>query len=58
MKLSREGGAWALKPGKRGRRPGGGRLNAQQAARIRGLIVSRLPDQLAMPFTRVRRESD
>ncbi len=50
MKLSREGGVRALKLGKRGRRPGGGRLNAQQAARIRGLIVSRMPDQLAMPF--------
>jgi len=57
MKLSREGGVRALKPGKRGRRPGGGRLDARQGSRIRGLIVSRMPDQLAMPFYLWTRES-
>ncbi|WP_244104697.1 IS630 family transposase [Burkholderia anthina] len=50
MKLSREGGVRALKPRKKGRRPGGGRLDARQGSRIRGLIVSRMPDHLAMPF--------
>lgn len=50
MKLSRDGGLKALKPGKRGRRPGGGRLNATQAVRIRTLIVGKMPDQLKLPF--------
>jgi len=57
MRLSREGGMRALKPGKRGRRPGGGRLNAKQAARIRALIVGRMPDQLMLPFYLWTRES-
>jgi transposase len=57
MRLSREGGLRALKPGKRGRRPGGGRLNARQAARIRTLIVGKMPDQLKMPFYLWTRES-
>ncbi len=50
MKLSRDGGLKALKPGKRGRRPGGGRLNATQAARIRTRIIGKMPDQLKLPF--------
>lgn len=57
MNLSREGGVRALKPGKRGCRPVGGRLDARQGSRIRGLIVSRMPDQLAMPFYLWTRES-
>lgn len=57
MKLSREGGLRALKPGKRGRRPGGGRLTTRQAARIRALIVGKMPDQLMLPFYLWTRES-
>jgi transposase len=57
MKLSREGGPKALKPGRRGRRPGGGRLNATQAARIRALIVGKMPDQLKLPFSLWTREA-
>ena len=50
MKLARDGGLRALKPGQRGRRHGGGCLNARQAARIRALIVGKMPDQLKLPF--------
>src|ERR1017187_4731691 len=57
MKLSRDGGLWALKPGKRGRRPGGGRLNPTQAARIRTLIIGKMPDQLQLPFYLWTREA-
>lgn len=57
MKRSRDGGLRALKPGKRGRRPGGGRLNATQAARIRVLIVGKMPDQLKLPFYLWTREA-
>jgi transposase len=57
MKLSREGGWRALKPGQRGRRPGGGHLNAKQAARIRTLLVGRMPDQLKLPFYLWTREA-
>ncbi|WP_248295561.1 helix-turn-helix domain-containing protein [Paraburkholderia sp. UYCP14C] len=35
MKLVRDGGLRALRPGKRGRLPGSGRLNHRQAVRIR-----------------------
>ncbi|MGF6483098.1 IS630 family transposase [Paraburkholderia sp. JPY419] len=57
MKLSREGGWRALRPGKRGRQPGSGRLNHTQAVRIRKLIIERMPDQLALPFYLWTRES-
>jgi transposase len=57
MKLSREGGLRALRLGKRGRRPGGERLNARQAARIRALIVGQMPDQLRLPYYLWTRES-
>jgi transposase len=57
MKLSREGGPRALRPGKRGRRPGSGRLNHRQVVRIRRLIIERMPDQLALPFYLWTRES-
>jgi transposase len=50
MNLSRAGGSRALRPGKRGRRPGSGRLNHTQAVRMRKLIIRRMPDQLALPF--------
>jgi transposase len=58
MKLHREGGLPALKPGQRGRRPGDGALlNAKQSARIRMLIIGRMPDQLKLPFYLWTRES-
>ncbi|MFN7713442.1 MAG: IS630 family transposase [Curvibacter sp.] len=57
MKLSRAGGLKALKAGKRGRRPGGGRLNTAQAARIRALIVGKMPDQLKLSFYLWTREA-
>ena len=50
MKAAREGGLRALRPGKRGRRPGSGHLSHRQAVRIRKLIIERMPDQLALPF--------
>lgn len=50
MQLDRDGGLRALTLKRRGRRPGAGRLNARQAARIRTLIVGRMPDQLKLPF--------
>lgn len=49
-RLDREGGLRALTLKRRGRRPGGGRLNAKRARRIRSLIVGTLPDQLKLPF--------
>jgi transposase len=48
--LDKAGGLRALKPKRRGRRAGEGRLTATQAARIRALIVGKLPDQLKLPF--------
>ncbi|WP_125483317.1 IS630 family transposase, partial [Caballeronia choica] len=50
MKSAREGGLRALRPAKRGRRPGSGHLSHRQAVRIRKLIIERMPDQLALPF--------
>lgn len=49
-RLDREGGLRALKLRRRGRRPGGGRLNARQAERIRAMLVGKMPDQLRLPF--------
>src|SRR3970040_2094484 len=40
----------ARKPKRRGRRAGEGRLDATQSARIRALIVGKMPDQLKLPF--------
>ena len=57
MKLSRNGGLRALQPGKRGRRAGSGRLNATQSARIRALIVGKMPDQLKLAFYLWTREA-
>ena len=57
MKVSRDGGLRALKPGKRGRRPGGGRLSAKRAVRVRSLIIGKLPDQLNLPFYLWTREA-
>jgi transposase len=47
---NRAGGLKALRPKRRGRPVGGGRLNATQSARIRALIVGKMPDQLKLPF--------
>lgn len=44
------GGLRALKAGRRGRRTGEGRLNAEQSARMRAMIVGKMPDQLKLPF--------
>jgi transposase len=49
-RLDREGGLRALTLKRRGRRLGEGRLSAPRAARIRTLIVGKLPDQLKLPF--------
>ena len=49
-RLDRKAGLRALTLKRRGRRVGGGLLNEKQAARIRGLIVGRMPDQLKFPF--------
>ena len=57
IKVSRDGGLRALKPGKRGRRLGSGRLNAKQAGRIRALIIGKMPDQLNLPFYLWTREA-
>ncbi|WP_080430172.1 helix-turn-helix domain-containing protein [Burkholderia ubonensis] len=54
MKLARDGGLRALRPSKRGRRPGSGRLTHRQAVRIRKLIIEQMPDQLSLPFYRCR----
>jgi transposase len=48
--LERRGGRRALTLKRRGRRPGGGALTAAQAARLRRLVVDKMPDQLALPF--------
>ena len=49
-RLDREGGLRALTLKRRGRRPGEGLLSGTRAARIRSLIVGKLPDQLKLPF--------
>jgi transposase len=48
--LDKAGGLRALQAKRRGRRAGEGRLDATQSARIRTLIVGKLPDQLKLPF--------
>lgn len=48
--LDKAGGLRALKPKRRGRRAGEGRLDPAQSARIRQLIVGKMPDQLKLPF--------
>ena len=50
MALDRAGGLRALKPRRRGRRAGEGRLGRAQSARIRQLTIDSLPDQLKLPF--------
>ena len=50
MALDKAGGLRALRPRRRGRRAGDGRLKPAQAARIRQLIIDSLPDQLKLPF--------
>lgn len=48
--LDKVGGLRALKSRRRGRRAGEGRLDATQSARIRALIVGKMPDQLKLRF--------
>lgn len=48
--LDKAGGLRALKLKRRGRRAGEGRLNPSQSARIRQLIIGKMPDQLKLPF--------
>ena len=48
--LAKVGGLRALKPRRRGRRPERAGSTAGQSARIRGLIVGKMPDQLKLPF--------
>ena len=50
MALDRAGDLRALKPKRRGRRAGEGRLTPVQSARIRQLIIDSLPDQMKLPF--------
>jgi transposase len=50
MRLDRDGGLRALTLKRRGRRPGEGRLSAKRAARIRSMLVGKMPDQLRLPF--------
>ncbi len=48
--LGKAGGLKMLKPKRRGRPTGGGRLSAKQAVRIRRLVIGKMPDQLKLPF--------
>ena len=48
--LGRAGGLKALKPKRRGRPAGAGRLNAKQAGHIRALVIDKMPDQLKLSF--------
>jgi transposase len=48
--LDKSGGLRALKPKRRGRRVGEGRLNPARSKRIRQLIIDSLPDQMKLPF--------
>src|SRR5690606_27619449 len=47
--LDKAGGLRALKPKRRGRRAGEGRLDRTQSMRIRQMIIDGLPDQLKLP---------
>jgi transposase len=55
--LARTGAPDALTLKKRGRRPGSGALSAAQVRQIRRLVVSKMPDQLALPFYLWTREA-
>jgi transposase len=57
MALDRTGGLRSLKLKRRGRRAGAGRLDAKQAARIRALVIGKMPDQLKLPFYLWTREA-
>jgi len=50
MARDRTGGLKALRAKRRGRPIGGGRLNVKQAARLRTLVIGRMPEQLKLPF--------
>lgn len=47
---SKTGGLRALKPKRRGRPQGQGRLTTKQAAHIRRSVIGKMPDQLRLPF--------
>lgn len=47
---SKVGGLRALKPKRRGRPRGQGRLTTKQAAHIRRVVIGKMPDQLKLPF--------
>ena len=57
MALERQGGTRALTLKRRGRRTGSGALTPTEAARIRRLVISKMPDQLALPFYLWTREA-
>ena len=57
MALARTGTPEALTLRTRGRRPGGGALTPAQTRQIRRLVVSKMPDQLALPFYLWTREA-
>jgi transposase len=48
--IDRTGGLRALRPKRRGRRAGDGRLNREQATSIEQLIIDSQPEQLKLPF--------
>lgn len=48
--LDKKGGLRTLKPKRRGRRTGEGRLDQSQSMRIRKMIIDAMPDQLKLPF--------
>lgn len=50
MALVKTGGLHALKPQRRGRPPGQGRLTPKQAALMRQRIIDHMPDQLKLGF--------
>lgn len=50
MALDKVGGLRALRPRRRGRPPGHGRLTPKQAAQIRQLLIDHMPDQLKLGF--------
>ena len=54
---SKAGGLRALKPKRRGRPKGRGRLTAKQAVHIRRIVIGKMPNQLKLPFYLWTREA-
>lgn len=50
MAIDKAGGLRALRPKRRGRRAGDGRLTVEQATRIRQQVLDKMPDQLKLGF--------